>query len=74
MYTHVCLYACACTCVCMCMLLCSGFYSRKVICKKEGKNETSRNEIRLVFIQFSSLAQDVFLKVCKLVFQFKLNK
>ena len=41
---------------------------------KKKKKETSRNEIRPVFIQFSTLAQDLFLKVCKLAFQFKLNK
>ena len=42
--------------------------------KKKKKEEISRNEIRPVFIQFSTLAQDLFLKVCKLAFQFKLNK
>lgn len=42
--------------------------------RPKKKKETSRNEIRPVFIQFSTLAQDLFLKVCKLAFQFKLNK
>ena len=42
--------------------------------RQKKEEETSRNEIRPVFIQFSTLAQDLFLKVCKLAFQFKLNK
>lgn len=62
----------------MCACICFGFYTRKVICKRDQKKneeeEISRNEIRPVFIQFSTLAQDLFLKVCKLAFQFKLNK
>lgn len=62
------------------MYVCSHAYvlafipGRSFARKTKKKKETSRNEIRPVFIQFSTLAQDLFLKVCKLAFQFKLNK
>jgi hypothetical protein len=59
--------------VCVCVLMLWLLFKEGHL-QERGKNETSRNEIRPVFIQFSSLAQDVFLKVCKLAFQFKLNK
>lgn len=61
--------------MCVCMHMFWLLYQEGHLQERpKKKKETSRNEIRPVFIQFSTLAQDLFLKVCKLAFQFKLNK